>query len=140
MLPWIRYRQQYKSTKLDKLFFSWTFLQFDFRFPSQLVAFFLYASFSYFPSARPYIEDIRLINGANCFMTQLAWCWQGNKTEWGGLGEAITLPIVIKKRRTRLCERTMKVLGHGERPSGTAHSYKPLKSTCPYTHRCMSPM
>lgn len=42
----------------------------------------------------PMIVDVRLINGANCFMARLAWCWYCNQAEWGGLGEAITLPIV----------------------------------------------
>lgn len=48
------------------------------------------------------IVDVWLINGANCFMARLAWCWQRNQAEWGGPGEAITLPIVLRDGRTRL--------------------------------------
>lgn len=48
----------------------------------------------------PQLVDVRLINEANCFMAGLAWCWQCNQAEWGGLGEVITLPIVRKDRRT----------------------------------------
>lgn len=71
--------------------------------------------------------DVRLINGANCFMAGLAWCWQCNQAEWGGLGEAITLPIVRKDRRTRPGQCTQEGLGHGERPSSTVTHTPPPK-------------
>lgn len=71
-------------------------------------------SLSYLHFPLPQIVDVRLINGANCFIARLAWCWQHNQAEWGGLGEAITLPIVRKDRGTRLGQCTLEGLGHWE--------------------------
>lgn len=91
--------------------------------PTSPLSLSLSASPSLLPSLTPSrkIVDVRLINWANCFMAWLAWSWQHNQAEWGGLGEAITLPIVIKDRRTRLGHCTLEGLGHRQRPSSSVH-------------------